>query len=93
MGNSSVGNSSTAFSVTLRDVKCLLPKMTDSGDVVDFLQSFEKVLIECKRASTTRYISELTERINSALEAAAAQVTKSQDRMEHNYNKSANQGH
>ena len=38
------GNSS-AFSVTLHDVKCLLPKMTDSGDVVDFLQSFEKVLI------------------------------------------------
>ena len=38
------GNSS-AFSATLRDVKCLLPKMTDSGDVVDFLQSFEKVLI------------------------------------------------
>jgi len=38
------GNSS-AFSVTLRDVKCLLPKMTDFGDVVDFLQSFERVLI------------------------------------------------
>ena len=39
-----VGNSS-AFSVTLCDVKCLLPKMTDSGDVVDFLQCYEKVLI------------------------------------------------
>ena len=39
------GNSSSACSVTLRDVKCLLLKMTDSGDVVDFLQSFEKVLI------------------------------------------------
>ena len=49
--------------------------------------------IECIRTSTTLYISELTERINWALEAAAAQVTKSQDRMEHNYNKSANQGH
>ena len=49
--------------------------------------------IECKRASTTRYISELTERIKSALEAAAAQVTKSQDRMERNYDKYANQGH
>ena len=46
--------------------------------------------IECKRASTTRYIAELTERINSALEAAAAQVIESQDRMERNYNKSAN---
>ena len=36
------GNSSSAFYVTLRDVKCLLQKMTDSGDVVDFLQSLRR---------------------------------------------------
>ena len=44
---------------------------------------------EYKNVSTVKYIAELKQRIDTALELAAANVSKAQDRMQANYDKAA----